>query len=309
LGYFLGIVIVSCIYIILSLGYSFQLGQSGVFSIAHGAFYGVGAYCAAIAAVEYNVNFWLALVFGMVGAGLLSVILGVMSLRVAGDYLVVASFAFQLIVLAVIVNWPQYTKGSIGILGIERPAFIATEGSFTIFCLVIAAVTAVLCFSIVKSPFGRALRASRDDRLAAASLGKRVARSKLAIFTFTSALAGLAGGLYAYYQGFISPNSFSVSVSIVVLSMVVLGGLRSVTGAILGAIVLVALPQVIALIPMPATVLGPIQQMIYGGILVAVMIIRPQGILGGARSRFSPLNVSSPVEDAEGVPEELRASL
>ena len=306
MGYFLGIVIVCCIYIILSLGYSFQLGQAGVFSIAHGAFYGVGAYCVGIAVVEYQVNFWVALVLGMAGAGAVSAILAVMSLRVAGDYLVVASFAFQLIILAVIVNWPRYTHGSIGIIGVERPAFIASQNSFTIFCLVVAIIIATLCFGIARSPFGRALRASRDDRLAAASLGKRVAQSRVAIFIFTSALAGLAGGLYAYYQGFISPNSFAVNVSIVVLSMVVLGGLRSIAGAILGAIILVALPQVIALIPMPATVLGPVQQMIYGGILVAVMMLRPEGIVGGRRSKYLERDVLPIAHKTEDIHDELR---
>jgi branched-chain amino acid transport system permease protein len=286
MAYLIGTVTAAAIYAILALGYNFQLGQAGIFSIAHGAFYGVGAYVAALLCIDYNTNFWLTLAAGAAGAGVVSILLGLLGLRVSGDYLVVSSFAFQLIILAVIVNWPSVTKGSIGVLGVLPPVWASNTTTFMWLCIAAAAVVALICASIAFSPYGLALRASRDDPLAAASLGKRVALLRLSIFVFSSGLAGLAGGLYAYYQGFISPDSFQVSVSIIVLSMVVLGGLGRISGAILGAIVLVALPQVIGLIPIPDTVLGPIQQMIYGAVLVAIVIIRPQGLLGSIRLRF-----------------------
>jgi branched-chain amino acid transport system permease protein len=283
--YEIGVAVTACLYVILAVGYNFQIGQAGLFSVAHAAFYGIGAYATAIVAADHGLSFVPALAIGALASAALSLLLGLLTLRVRGDYLVVSSFAFQLIVIAVIVNWPSFTHGPIGILGIRRPEILAADRDYLILCLVLAAACVAVCVSISRSPFGRALRAARDDALAAAAVGKRVNHARLAIFVFSSGLAGLAGGLYAYYQGFVSPISFSIEVSVVVLAMVILGGLGRIRGAIVGVIILVLLPELISELDLSSAVVGPLQQIIYGSMLVAMMVIRPEGIVGTRRRR------------------------
>lgn len=206
------------------------------------------------------------------------------ALRVHGDYFVIASFGFQVILFSVLNNWVGLTRGPLGLPGIPQPQFgalrIETHGEFLALVWVLALLTFLICRRLVQSPYGRVLKAIREDEVFAQSLGKNVAYFKLSVFAVGAGLAAVAGALYAVYITFIDPTSFTISESIFLISIVIIGGLGNLWGAVLGAAILVVLPELLRFIGISQTYVANIRQMIYGTLLVVMMFLRPQGILG-----------------------------
>jgi len=284
MAYLLHILVLIGIYIILAVSLDLLAGQTGLLSIAHAAFYGVGAYCAALMALDVGSPVLLNLACAVVLGGAVGALVGAPALRIRGDYFVIATFAFQVITFSVMNNWVALTRGPMGLPGIPPPSFFGwqIDARWEFFLLVWGCAGAVLWASrrIVNSPFGRVLRAIREDEVFAAAAGKNVANCKVLVFALAAGMAAGAGGLYAHYMTFIDPTSFTVAESIFILSIVIIGGAGSLWGPVIGAVVLVTLPELLRFVGMPSSIAANVRQILYGGALVAFMMWRPQGLMG-----------------------------
>jgi branched-chain amino acid transport system permease protein len=231
-----------------------------------------------------SLSFIPALAVAAAGCVLLNILVTLPSLRVAGDYFVVTSFGIQLLATAIFTNWTEGTGGANGLPGIPPPTILGLELVEPAQYLVLTtAVLALVCTSfwlINRAPFGRLLRAIREDELAVAAAGKEVLRAKVAAAALAGAYAGIAGGLYGSFLSFVDPSSFDLDASVLMLTMVVLGGARTLAGSIVGPFVLLALPQVLALLDIPNTIAAAMRQLIYGALLILFMLFRPQGLAG-----------------------------
>ena len=282
--YLLHIVILIGIYIILSVSVNLIAGYTGLLSIAHAAFYGVGAYVAALMALNVHSPFLVNLLCAVILSGLLGALVGIPSLRIRDDYFVIATFAFQVITFSVLNNWVSFTSGPMGLPGIPRPAIFGLEISshvgFLMLVGCLCAFTLWVTRRIVRSPFGRVLKSIREDEVFAQAAGKNVAAYKVTVFVIGAGLAAIAGVMYAYYISFIDPTSFTVMESIFILSIVIIGGAGSLWGPVVGAVLLVTLPEALRFVGLPSSIAANIRQILYGGLLVAFMMWRPQGLMG-----------------------------
>ena len=284
LEYILHILVVMGIYVILAVSYDLLIGYAGLFSVAHAAFYGIGAYVAGLLSVYFGLNFLLGAVIAMAVAALASVILAIPALRLPGDYLVIGSFGFVVIVNNLFLNLESVTKGPAGLPGIAKPELLGFQfSSLESYFILVAVVTVLVylaCWRLVRSPFGRVLKAIREDEVATASLGKDIVKFKVLVFVISGFLAAIAGVLYAHYYTFISPYTFTVHESVYILSLVIVGGPGTLRGSVVGSMVLVTLPTLIKFIHLPDDVAAPLRNMLYGALLIVFMIFRPTGLMG-----------------------------
>jgi branched-chain amino acid transport system permease protein len=284
LEYLLHILILIGIYVILAESLNLIVGYTGLLSIAHAAFYGVGAYVAALMALNLGSPFLVNIICAVMITGLLGALVGIPSLRIKDHYFVIATFAFQIIVFSIMNNMVAFTGGPMGLPGIPQPVIFGWVISSHIEFLFLVSAFAVLvfwvCNCIIKSPFGRVLMAIREDEVFTLAAGKNVAAYKVAVFAIGSGLAAIAGALYAHYISFIDPTSFTVMESIFILSVVIIGGAGSLWGPVVGAVLLVMLPEVLRFVGMPSSIAANMRQILYGGLLVVFMMWRPQGLVG-----------------------------
>lgn len=267
------------IYIILSSSFDLIIGYGGLISIAHPIFFALGAYGSGLLSLRLGAPIPLAIVAGAALALIASITLSLPALRISGDYLLIASIGFQLGLLQVIKN-VDVTGGPGGLSNI--PALFKGPGrSLAFVALVCAVAVAVVVFVrwIVTGDYGRAIRAMRDDEGAFTALGRNAVAIKIVIFAIGSGLAGLAGGLYAHYFQYLSPDQFEILQSAIILTMVVVGGMGTTWGPVVGAVLLVALPQAITFLNLPPSVMAPLQGMIYTLLVLAFLFLRPQGLV------------------------------
>ena len=299
-AYVLSIATLIAIYAILSVSLSLLVGHTGIFSMAHAALFGVGAYTYAVLTVQFGWAPGPALVVALLLAALAGAVMAIPSLRVSGDYFLVASFALQVVAGSVFENWTSVTGGTGGIPGIERPAMgpldFGDSGAFLGLAVVVALLVVAVSLWLVRSPYGRMLHVVRDDEVVAATLGKPVRFAKVSVTVLAGAFAGLAGVLYAQYLLYLSPGTFEVATSVSIITMVVLGGMTSVVGAVIGAAVIVLIPQGLRQLDIASSVAGPLEQVFFGLLLILLMFVRPQGLLGGSRRR--PTRSADAVGDA-----------
>ncbi len=289
--YLISIAIFFVIYSILALSLNLVVGYSGVLSVAQAAFYGIGAYATAILTTSYNINFFASILLGMLIAGVFALLIGVVLSRFRDDYLALASFGFNIIIFSLMLNLSDLTRGPLGIPGIPRPELriMNYELGFTsnILFLILASLFLLLIYLasrfIVNSSFGRVLKALREDEIAAQVFGYRTFYFKLAVFTIAAMMAALAGSLFASYISFVDPSSFNLNESIFILVIIILGGLASLRGSLLGALFLVLLPEILRFVGFPTDVAAQMRQLTYGLILILLMLYRPQGLLGEYR--------------------------
>lgn len=282
--YLVHIMILLCIYIALSQSLNLVAGHTGMLSIAHASFYGLGAYVAALMALRLGSPFLLNIACAAVLSGLLGALVGALCVRVRGDYFAIATLAFQITVFSVLYNWVSFTGGPMGLAGVPRPSILGWEVSSHLGFLILAAFFCGLivwgCRRIVNSAFGRVLKAIREDEALAQAAGKNVSAYKAVVFAVGAGMASVAGVLYAYHISFIDPTSFTVMESIFLISIVVIGGAGSLWGPVVGAVVLVMLPELLRFIGLPGSVAANLRQILYGATLVAFMMWRPHGLLG-----------------------------
>lgn len=281
--YLLNILILGALYSILSISLNLG-GYAGVLSLAHAAFYGIGAYSVALLTVKVGLPFWPAFVLGAIFASLCGGLIGIPTLRLKGDYLLIATLGFGEIFKNILLNVDNITEGPRGITSIPSPNFFSIKLDTDLKFLCLLVVCLFLCiissYLIKKSPFGQVLYAIADDEDAVAALGRNPSIFKVVIIAVSTFWAGIAGGLYAGWVGYINPSLFSINESIMILSMVLLGGLRSIRGALIGAFVLVALPEVMRFVGFSGGQAALYRQMLFGVLLIFIMYIRPRGLFG-----------------------------
>jgi len=270
----------AAIYIILALGLNIVVGQTGLLVLGYVAFYAVGAYTYAILSVGHGVNFWAALPVAAFIAGIFGIMLGAPTLRLRGDYLAIVTLGFGEITRIVLNNWDSLTGGPNGISGVPRPGIGPLSfHSMTAYYFLVLAMLVLTVFVVRRlndSRIGRAWIAIREDETAAEAMGVNTTGLKLLAFALGAVLAGLAGVFYVAKMGFVSPESFNFLESIIILCMVVLGGMGSIPGVILGAVILYLLPEALR-------EFQQFRMLVFGGSLVAIMVFRPQGLIGTKR--------------------------
>jgi branched-chain amino acid transport system permease protein len=284
MDYLLHILILICIYCIVGISLNLIAGYTGLISIAHAAFYGIGAYTAALLSLRFGTSFLLTIPAAIIVAAAIGFLIGFPSLRIRDDFFVIATFGFQVIIFSVMNNWMDLTQGPLGLPGIPQPEVFGYKFSshvdFLVLSLFFAIVVYLISRRLVNAPFGNVLRAIREDELFAQSLGKNVNLYKVLIFSVGAGLVAIGGALYAYYITFIDPTSFTVPESIFMLSIVIVGGAGRLSGSVIGAILLVSIPELLRFIGMPSSIAANMRQILYGGLLVVFMMFRPKGIWG-----------------------------
>jgi len=282
--YLLHILVIAGIYIILTLSLNLIVGYTGLPALGHAAFFCIGAYTSSLLALNLGLSPWIGLLIGAIVAALSGIIIGYPSLRLKGDYLALATFGLGLVVYSVAKNWVPLTRGPMGLPGIPEFSVFGFQlldiYSYLILVLIFVFITIFTTNRIVNSPFGRILRSIREDELASQAMGKNTTKYKLLVFVIGAFFAGIAGSLYAHYITFIDPSSFTVMESITILLMVIFGGMGSISGSVVGAVILVIFPELLRFLGMPSSIEAPMRQMIYGLLLVILMLKRPQGIMG-----------------------------
>jgi len=267
--YYLQIIVNIGIGIILALGLNVVTGLTGQLSLGHAAFMSIGAFTSAVLTIRFAMPFSINLVLtGFITAGVAAVI-GLPILRLTGDYLAICTLGFAEIVKVVFLNL-DITNGA---LGLSVPAPDSTI-PLPIIVWTVVALTIVCVSFIHSSRFGRALMAVRGDEIAAEAMGINVTLYKVQSFALGAFIAGVGGGLYAHFMGYINPSDFGFLKSVDILSMVVLGGLGSITGSVIGATILSAAPEFLRF-------MASYRMLVYGGLLVGMMIFRPNGLMGG----------------------------
>lgn len=281
--YILSILINFCIYAILALSLNLLTGFMGITSLGHAAFYGLGAYTAAILGTRYGLNMAITFPAGMIVAAVLAFLLGLPAIKSPVRHLAIITLGFCEIIRITEFNWFSLTGGPNGIHSIPTLSILGIEFSSMTqryyIALILLIVTYYIMFSITNSRVGRAISAVRDNEIAAESMGVNVYMSKLIVFTISAAFAGLAGAFYAHHVQFISPVSFAFEQSVLILGMVILGGMGNLRGSLIGAMVLSLIPELLR---------GMLyyRQVLYGLIIVALMVIRPSGLLGKYNFRY-----------------------
>jgi branched-chain amino acid transport system permease protein len=273
--YILHVIILIGIYAILSLSLNIIVGFAGLVSLGHAAFFGLGAYISGLLMIE-GLSFAEAFMLSGIITSVLGLCLALPALRVKDDYLAIVTLGFGIITTLVFMNL-GITGGPDGLTGIPPASLwgkvLTGKWSFLALTYVILAAMVMSVYTLKQSRVGRAWAAIRDNDVTASFMGINTAFYKTVAFMTSSFWAGLAGSLYAHYTAYISPPTFGMHTSIMILSMVVLGGIGSITGSLLGAALLVLLPEVLR--PLAAY-----QDVIYGALLVMLMVFRPQGIMG-----------------------------
>jgi len=279
------------LYISLGLGLYLVVGLAGMLDLGHIAFYGVGAYTYAILNVRYGLGFWVCFPFAGISACIAGAIVGYPTLRMRGDYLAIVTLGFGEIVRIILNNWMSLTNGPNGILGVKTIAILrpVMENGFTFeifwvkkleffyyFALALAIFTLIAVARLNFSRIGRAWEAIREDETAAELMGVNTFMYKLLAYAMGALFAGFAGALFAARMKFVSPESFTFLESVMLLCMVVLGGMSSIPGIILGVIALIALPEVFR-------GLESYRMLVFGSTMVIMMLFRPAGLITAKR--------------------------
>lgn len=282
--YLIHLAILFSIFAILAVSLQLIVGFTGLLSVAHAAFYGIGAYAVALVLEHTGLNFFAALLVGILISGLAAALIGLVLSKFRDDYYALGALGFNVIIFAILLNWQEVTRGPLGIPGINRPelfGFAFSENiAFLLLALIFLAVVYGISEFITTSSFGRTLRAIREDEEALSVFGYRTSFFKLAVFVIGSAMAAIAGGLFASYITFIDPTSFGVAESVFMLSLVIFGGLGSLRGALIGALVLILLPEALRFVGFAPDIAAQMRQVVYGLLLVLLMLFRPQGLVG-----------------------------
>ena len=287
MNYILHILIMIGIYIILSLSLNLLVGYGGLLSIAHAAFYGIGAYIYTLVLVNWGMPFWLAMLFAILGTSFIALIIAYPTLRLKGDYFILATIGLQMIVFDILYNWVDLTRGPYGIPGIPRASLFGLEfRSIPANLLLVAALTILVVFfskGIYDSPFGRILKSIREDETASKAMGKNTPNVKIWAFVLAGGIAAIAGALYSSYITYIDPTSFTLDESIFIIAVILVGGSGNLKGPIVGAFFMIILPELLRFLGLPDTIAPNVRQIIYALTLILLMFFRPQGIAGEYR--------------------------
>jgi branched-chain amino acid transport system permease protein len=280
--YILHLLILICVYTLLSQSLNLSAGFTGLISLAHAGFYGIGAYTTAILSMKYGFSFWLNLPLAMLITGATALLVSIIALRTVEDYFIICTLGIQVIVFSLMNNLMSVTRGPLGIPGIPSVSLfgisIGDKILFLLLSLFFVALVWFILSNLSQSGFGKILVAISEDEIYTQSIGKNVYQSKIVSFTLSAMLAAIPGALYAHYISYIDPTSFTVNESIFILSIVIIGELGNLTGSFLASAFLVLLPEVLRFIGLPDSVAANMRQIIYGLILVLIMMVGGNGV-------------------------------
>lgn len=297
MNYLIHLLIYFDIYVIVALSLNLVVGYCGMLTLAHAAYYAVGGYTYALLALKLGWGFLPAALAAAAVAGVLSLAVSLPSWRLKGDFFVLASLAVQALLFSLIYNWSDpnaplgswknLTNGPFGVAGIPKADVggftFARSSSFIWFATVIAAVCGLILFRLKASPWGRVLISMREDELAARNLGKNTRLLKVQALAISCGFVAVAGALYAAHINYIDPSAASLDESILMLSMVIVGGVGNFRGPLVGALILIALPELLRFAHLPDATAANLRLAIYGLLLVLMMHFRPQGLSGEYR--------------------------
>jgi branched-chain amino acid transport system permease protein len=268
--YWRGILVLCAMNVLLALSLNLVIGYTGQLNLGQSAFFAIGAYVSTVLIKDYGWNFWLAGAVAVLAAGLVGLALSAFAVRLRGHYLAIASLGFAVITYQVLMNWENVTQGVRGIYGILPPVG-STIGLFYLVAAIALAVF-ILMDNLLRSPVGETLRAIREDEVSAASLGVNAAIWKAFAFGLGAAIAGLAGIFYPGFVGTLVPDAFGIIESFTMLAMVIVGGMGTMIGPVIGAILLTFLPELLR-------GFGEMRLMVYGLSLTLVVLFMPGGIV------------------------------
>ncbi len=275
--YILNVAIMIGIYVILASSMNLTNGYAGIFSMGHSAFYGIGAYATGILSFRIGSGFWTGMLAAGVASMMFGLLLGIPALRLKGIFFALITVSFLEIFRLVTMNWISLTRGPMGIPGIPAPTLfgwsLSANRHFYYLILVMDIMMVLFMYRIIHSRLGRAFMAIRDDDLAAAALGIPTFRYRLLALAISTCLCGFAGCFYAHYASYISVDSFGVSESFIILTMMIVGGMGTITGPLVGAIVMVIFPEIFRS-------LLEYRMVAYGVILILMILFRPEGLFG-----------------------------
>jgi branched-chain amino acid transport system permease protein len=280
--YWLRVVITVGLYVILALGLNVIIGFTGMLDLGFIAFYGIGAYTTALLILHFHLSFWLCLLVSIILGALVGVLRGLPTLRLSGDYLAIVTLGFGEIMRLTFTNWVDLTRGPMGLPDITPPKIFGLDFAFKIetgyiyyyfLILLLTLITILVIDQLRRSRVGRAWMAIREDEVAASVIGVRLATQKSLAYAVGAGFGAMAGSFFAGFNTFVSPNSFSFFESAIVLCMVVIGGIGTIPGAIIGAILLSTFPELLRF-------LAEWRYLIFGALMVVVAIFRPMGIMG-----------------------------
>jgi branched-chain amino acid transport system permease protein len=276
--YHIQVMIFIGIYTILTLSLNLLNGYVGLLSIGHAAFYGVGAYASAKLVMTVGLPFPLAMLGAGAVAGIMGYLIAKPTLRLSGIYMTLATLGFNMIFFLILQNWMSFTNGPLGIMDIPPPNIfgyeIETRVQYYYFVFFLVLLTVVSMHRLMTCRFGRALVSIRENELAAEAMGVHTTRYKIQAFVLAAFYAGIAGSFYAHFVKYISPDSFYIYESFILLAMLAFGGQGNLIGPVVGAAVLIIVPEIFRF-------LQEYRMLVYGGVLITMMLVRRQGLLGG----------------------------
>lgn len=284
--YHVNIMVSALIFVVLGLGLNITVGLAGLLDLGYIAFFAVGAYTYALLNSHFGFGFWLCLPLGGMMGMLFGMVLGFPILRLRGDYLAIVTLGFGSITKIVLENWDTVTGGAAGIANIPRPELFSLvldgrEKSVYSYYLILALVVLTIFVTnrLKNSRIGRAWMALREDEIACVAMGVDMARTKLSAYALGAFWAGLVGVIFAAHNSFINPDSFTFMDSAMILAMVVLGGMGSILGVIIAALALKLLPEYLR-------AFAEYRMLVFGGVMVLMMIFRPQGLISNMRRKY-----------------------
>lgn len=306
ISFILLLVIYIGIYSMLALSLNIVTGFTGLLSLCQAAFFAIGAYATALLYLHTSLGFWPVILLSGCFSAVFGMLIGLPTLRLRGDYLAIATLGFGMITQNVILNWDSLTRGPLGLSNIHMVSVFGItlspyqKAPFAVFVWLFVLLTYLILRRIMASRVGRALEAIREDEIAASSVGINITKYKVVAFGISAFFGGIAGTFWTGYALAVSPNTFDFLLSVMVLSMVVLGGMGNHLAVILGAALIVVAGELPRLLGFSSLVPAQFKQILFGLILVVMMIFRPQGLLG-RRSPRSPFLRRRKNESAEGV--------
>jgi branched-chain amino acid transport system permease protein len=287
------------IYVIVALSLNIIVGYTGLLNLAHAGYFALGSYCYAIITLKFGWEFFPVLMLSILIAAVASLAISLPAWRFRGDLFVISSLTVQSLLFSAFYNWfnpdaqlgswRNLTNGPNGIAGIRKPVILGTQldtiGGMVVLATCLALGCALVTWLLLSSPWGRLLKAMRDDELAARGLGKNVRLAKVQAFAFACGLVAVAGVIHSSYSSYINPSLASLDESLLMLCMVLVGGVGNFRGPLIGAAVLIAVPELLRFAELPQAAAANIRMLAYGLILIVLMHFRPQGLAGQYRLR------------------------
>lgn len=294
MNYLFHLLIYFGIYAMLAMSLNIVVGYCGLLTLAHAGYFAIGAYAYAIGTLCLKLDACSALMLVFCVGGILSLLISLPTWRLKGDYFIMASLAVQVLIYSAAYNWvntsaklgalTNMTNGPFGIAGISRPVFFGVKltslADMCLFSLTLAAIFLGISHLLLKSPWGRVLQCMRDDELVTRNLGKKIQILKVQALFIASAMAAIAGAVYASYTSYIDPSLASIDQSILLLSMVLVGGVGNLMGPLAGAAVLLLIPEILRFLHIPDQIAAEARVMLYGLLLVIMVRLKPSGLAG-----------------------------